>query len=55
MVMQGAGVVLRVEAVVGRHPLQAAEGGLAAPRLGEAVTALKALDALEGVLATQLT
>lgn len=53
--VQGGGVVLGVEAVVRRHPLQAAEGRLAAPRLGQPVAALEALDALEGVLAAQLT
>ena len=53
--MQGGGVVFRVEAVVRRYPLQAAERGLAAPWLGQSVTALEALDALEGVLATELT
>lgn len=53
--VQGGGVVLRVEAVVRRHPLQAAEGRLAAPRLGESVAALEALDALERVLAAQFT
>ena len=52
--VQGAGVVLRFEAVVGGHPLQAAEGRLAAPGVGEPVTALQAVDALEGVLAAQL-
>lgn len=52
--VQGGGVVLGVEAVVRRHPLQAAEGRLAAPRLGQPVAALEALDALEGVLAAQL-
>ncbi|TNN74966.1 hypothetical protein EYF80_014711 [Liparis tanakae] len=51
----GGGVVLRVEAVVRRYPLQAAERGLAAPRMGQSVAALEALDALEGVLATELT
>ena len=54
MAVQGAGVVLRLKAVVGGHPLQAAEGRLAAPGVGEPVTALQAVDALEGVLATQL-
>lgn len=53
--MQGSGVVFRVEAVVWRYPLQAAEWRLAAPWLGQSVTALEALDALEGVLATELT
>ena len=53
--VQGGGVVLRVEAVVRGYPLQAAEGGLAAPRLGQPVAALEALDALEGVLAAELT
>lgn len=53
--VQGGGVVFRVEAVVRRYPLQAAERGLAAPRLGQPVAALEALDALEGVLATELT
>lgn len=53
--MQGSGVVFRVEAVVWRYPLQAAEWRLAAPWLGQSVTALKALDALKGVLATKLT
>ena len=53
--VQGGGVVLRVEAVVRGYPLQAAEGGLAAPRLGQPVAALEALDALEGVLAAKLT
>lgn len=53
--LQGGGVVLGVEAVVRRYPLQAAERGLAAPRLGQPVAALEALDALEGVLAAKLT
>lgn len=55
MALQGGGVVLGVEAVVRRYPLQAAERGLAAPRLGQPVAALEALDALEGVLAAELT
>lgn len=55
MALQGGGVVLGVEAVVRRYPLQAAERGLAAPRLGQPVAALEALDALEGVLAAKLT
>lgn len=54
MAVQGGGVVLRVEAVVGRDPLQAAEGRLAAPGLGQPLTALEALNALEGILATKL-
>lgn len=53
--LQGGGVVLGVEAVVGRYPLQAAERRLAAPRLGQPVAALEALDALEGVLAAEFT
>lgn len=53
--MQGSGVVFRVKAVIGWYPLQAAEWGLAAPRLGQSVAAFKAIDALEGVLATELT
>lgn len=53
--LQGGGVVLGVEAVVRRYPLQAAERGLAAPRLSQPVAALEALDALEGVLAAELT
>lgn len=52
---QGGRVVLGVEAVVGRDALQALEGGLAAPGLRQAVAAVVALDALEGVLASQLT
>lgn len=53
--MQGGGVIFRVEAVIGRYPLQAAERGLAAPGLSQPLAALEALDALEGVLATELT
>lgn len=53
--VQGGGVVFWVKAVVGRYPLQAAERWLAAPWLGQPVAALKALDALEGVLAAELT
>lgn len=52
---QGGGVILRVEAVVGGDALQALEGGLAAPGLRQAVAAVVALYALEGVLAAQLT
>lgn len=52
---QGGRVVLRVEAVIGGDALQALEGGLAAPGLRQAVTAVVALYALEGVLASQLT
>lgn len=54
VVGQGGWVVLRVEAVVGGDALQAVEGRLAAPGLGEAVTAVVALYALKGVLAPEL-
>lgn len=53
--VQGGGVVFRLKAVVWRYPLQAAEWRLAAPWLGQSITALKALNALKGVLATELT
>lgn len=55
MVGQDGWIVLGVEAVVGRDALQAVERRLAAPGLGEAVTAVVALYALEGVLAPELT
>lgn len=54
MAVQGGGVVFRVEAVVGRYPLQAAERWLTTPGLGQSLTALEALDALKGILATKL-
>lgn len=53
--MQGSGVVFWIKAVIWRYPLQTAEWRLAAPWLGQSVTALKALNALKGVLATKLT
>lgn len=52
--VQGGGVVFWVKAVVGRYPLQAAERRLTTPGLGQPLTALEALDALKGVLATKL-
>lgn len=55
VVGQGGGVVLRVKAIVGGDTLQALEGGLAAPGLRQAVTAVVALYALKGVLTTQFT
>lgn len=55
VVGQGGGVVLRVKAIVGGDALQALEGGLAAPGLRQVVTAVVALYALKGVLATQFT
>lgn len=51
MVGQSRWVVLRVKAVIGGDTLKALEGGLAAPGLCQAVTAVVALYALEGVLA----
>lgn len=53
--MQGCGVVLRIEAVVWRYSLQAVERRLAAPRLGQPVIALEAVNAFKRVLATELT
>lgn len=55
MVGQGSWIVLGVEAVVGGDALQAVERRLATPGLGEAVAAVIALYALEGVLAPELT
>lgn len=55
VVGQGGRVVLRVKAVVGGDTLQALEGGLAAPGLCQAVAAIVALYALEGVLASKFT
>ena len=55
MVGQGGWIVLGVEAVVGGDALQAVERRLAAPGLGEAVAAVVALYAFEGVLAPELT
>lgn len=52
---QGSGIILRVEAVIGRDTLQAVEGWLAAPGLGEAVTTIVALYALKRVLAPEFT
>lgn len=53
--VQSAGVILRVEAVVGRDSLEAVEGRLTAPRLRESVAALETVDALKRVLTTQFT
>lgn len=51
--MQSSGVIFRVKAVVWRYPLKTVEWGLAAPWLGQSVTAFKAINALKGVLTSE--